>query len=70
MNKSFPLNRALLLNSTYHIKVWARYGVSGLSYDFDIYLGKLLDSDICKEYGKVGSVFLKLVKLVGHQVYI
>ena len=55
------------------IKVWVRCGVSGILYDFDVYLGKLPDTDTCKKYGKVGAVVLKLVEIlpknVGHKVY-
>ena len=53
------------------IKAWARCGVSGILYDFDIYLEP--DTDMYKKYGKVGEVVLKLVetlpKNVGHKVY-
>ena len=38
------------------IKVWAKCGVSWILYDFDINLGKQPDTDMCKKYGKVGSV--------------
>ena len=55
------------------IKVWVRCRVSGILYDFDVYLGKLPDTDTCKKYGKVGAVVLKLVEIlpknVGHKVY-
>ena len=37
------------------------------------YLGKNADTDMCKKYGKVGAVVIKLVetlpKNVGHKVY-
>ena len=53
------------------IKAWERCGVSEILYDFDIYLEP--DTDMCKKYGKVGEVVLKLVetlpKNVGHKVY-
>ena len=48
-------------------------GVSGILYDFDVYLGKQPDTDMCKKYGKVGVVVLELVETlprnVGHKVY-
>lgn len=53
------------------IKAWERCRVSEILYDFDIYLEP--DTDMCKKYGKVGEVVLKLVetlpKNVGHKVY-
>ena len=37
------------------------------------YLGKKTDTDLCKKYGKVGAVVIKLLetltKNVGHKVY-
>ena len=55
------------------IKVWPRCGVSGLLYDFTIYLGKEENTDISKEYGKVGAAVLKLVthlpKNIGHKIF-
>ena len=50
--------------------MWARCGVSGMLYDFEIYTGKQADN---KEFGKVGAVVTRLVehlpKHVGHKVY-
>ena len=52
------------------IKVWARCGVSGMLYDFEVYTGKQPDN---KEFGKVGAVVTRLVehlpKHVGHKIY-
>ena len=52
------------------IKVWARCGISGMLYDFEIYTGKQAEN---KEFGKVGSVVTRLVehlpKHAGHKVY-
>lgn len=56
-------------------KIWARCGVSGIVYDFDVYLGKddRMDCNIVKEYGKVGTVVIKLTETlerdVNHKVY-
>ncbi|XP_065668109.1 piggyBac transposable element-derived protein 2-like [Hydra vulgaris] len=54
------------------IKVWARCGVSRLPYDFTVHLGKK-NTDISKEYGKVGAVVLKLVthllKNIEHKIF-
>ena len=54
--------------------MWARYGVSRILYDFDVYLGKQPDTDTCRKYGKSRAVVLKLVealpKNVGHKFYI
>ena len=51
-------------------KVWARCGVSGIIYDFEVYTGKQKDK---QEFGKVGSVVKRLVsslpKNVGHKVF-
>lgn len=55
------------------IKVWARCGVSGLIYDFDIYVGKQDDQNLSAEFGKVGAVVIKLTqnlpKQVGHKLF-
>lgn len=55
------------------IKVWARCGVSGIVYDFTVYLGKEPNTVISRKYGKVGAVVLQLVKHlpknVNHKVY-
>ena len=55
------------------IKVWARCGVSGMLYDFEVYTGKAPPSSLDKEYGKVGAVVVRLMehlpKSVGHKVY-
>ena len=55
------------------IKVWARCGVSGLVYDFDVYTGKQDDTKVSQEFGKIGAVVVKLTltipKDVGHKVY-
>ena len=55
------------------IKMWARCGVSGILYDFDVYLGKQPGTDTCKKYVKVGAVLLKFVeslpKNIGYKVY-
>ena len=39
-------------------KMW----VSGIFYDFDVYLGKQSETDTCKKYVKVGAVLLKFVE--------
>ena len=55
------------------IKVWAHCGVSGLTYDFDIYVGKQDDQNLSAEFGKVGAVVIKLTqnlpKQVGHKLF-
>ena len=55
------------------IKVWARCGVSGIIYDFDVYVGKQDDQNVSREFGKVGAVVIKLTrnlpKDVGHKVF-
>lgn len=52
------------------MKVWARCGVSGMLYDFEIYTGKQAEN---KAFGKVGAVVTRLVehlpRHVGHKVY-
>ena len=56
----------------WRIKVWARCDVSGLIYDFDIFVGKQDDQNLSAEFGKVGAVVIKLTqnlpKQVGHIV--
>ena len=51
-------------------KGWARCGVSGIMYEFEVYTGKQKDN---KDVGKVGSVVKRLVsnlpKNVGHTVF-
>ena len=55
-------------------KVWARCGVSGIIYDFDVYVGRKDDTNDSPQYGKVGAVVIKLVeflpKYVGHKVFL
>lgn len=57
-------------------KIWARYGVSGIFYDVDVYIGKndKLDENLWKNFGKVGAIVLKLTdtlpKYVNHKVFI
>ena len=61
------------LPKKWRIKVWARCGVSGLIYDFDIYVGKQDDQNLSAELGKVGAVVIKLTqnlpKQVGHKLF-
>ena len=53
--------------------MWARCGVSGIVYDFNVYLGKEATTAETKEYGKVGAVVLKLIenlpKNLNHKLY-
>ena len=55
------------------LKLWARCGVTGMLYDFNVYLGKEEDSAESREYGKVGALVLKLVEYLpkkkGHKLY-
>ena len=55
------------------IKVWARCRVSGLIYDFDVYVGKQDDQNLSREFGKIGAVVIKLTrnlpKHVRHKLY-
>ena len=44
------------------IKVWARCGVSGIIYDFDVYVGKQDDQNVSREFGKVGVVVIEVDK--------
>ena len=55
------------------IKVWARCGLSGLIFDFDVYVGKQDDQNVFREFVKIGAVVIKLTrnlpKHVGHKLY-
>ena len=55
------------------IKVWARCGVSGMVYDFEIYTGKSSTPPISDELGVMGNTVLRLTSglppKVGHKVY-
>ena len=55
------------------IKIWARCGVSGIVYDFSVYVGQQDNTEISAMFGKIGAVVIQLVdnlpKNVGHKVY-
>ena len=55
------------------IKVWARCGVSGFIYDFEVYTGKSSSSPIANDLGVMGNLVLRLTSgltnNVGHKVY-
>ena len=55
------------------IKIWARCGVSGIVYDFSVYVGQQGNTEISAMFGKIGAVVIQLVdnlpKNVGHKVY-
>ena len=67
--------RQYLLNKPHKwgIKVWAHCGVSGLIYDFDVYVGKQDDQNLSCKFGKIGAVVIKLTrnlpKHAGHKLY-
>ena len=56
-------------------KIWARCGVSGVLYDFDVYVRKSNDYDpaVVTDLGKVGVVVIKLTNTLpsnmNHKVY-
>ena len=56
------------------IKVWARCGMSGIVYDFEVYTGKSLTPPILNELGFMGNLVLQLTSRrpdnVGHKVNI
>ena len=55
------------------IKVWARCGVSGIVFDFEVYTGKSLMPPIPNELGVMRNLVLRLTSRVpdnvGHKVY-
>ena len=56
-------------------KIWARCGVNGVLYDFNVYVGKSndYDPDVVRDFGKVGAVVIKLTNTLpsnmNHKVY-
>ena len=55
------------------IEIWARCGVSGMVYDFEIYTNKSSTPPISDELGVMGNTVLRLTSglppKVGHKVY-
>ena len=43
------------------IKIWARCGVSGIVYDFSVYVGQQDNTEISAMFGKIGAVVIQLV---------
>lgn len=68
--------RQYLPNKTHKwdIKVWARCGVSGIVYDFSVYVGQEDATDATSiMFGEIGDIVIRLVenlsKNVGHELY-
>ena len=56
------------------LKVWARCGVSGIVYDFSVYVGQEDATDATSiMFGEIGDIVIRLVenlsKNVGHKLY-